>query len=141
MPTSVEGWAADTSVAVAALDRGHAAHVACATAVRSLRPALAGHAAWETFSVLTRMPGQLAVDAPTAAGVIERTFPTICWLAPDASQELFSRLRTIGLTGGAVYDALVAEAARTHGRRLLTRDLRARRTYDLLGVEHEFIDA
>ena len=106
-----------------------------------LDPALAGHAAWETFSVLTRMPGQLAVDAPTAAAVIGRTFPEVCWLAPDASQALFTRLHTIGLIGGAVYDALVGEAARTNGCRLLTRDLRARRTYELLGVVHEFIDS
>lgn len=141
MPISAEGWAVDTSVAVAALDRGHAAHTPCAAAVRSIRPALAGHAAWETFSVLTRMPGQLAVDAPTAAEVIGSTFPTACWLAPDAAQALFARLATIGLIGGAVYDAIVGEAARTNGRRLLTRDLRARRTYELLGVAHEFIDA
>lgn len=141
MPTSAEGWAVDTSVAVAALDRGHAAHVVCAAAVRSIRPALAGHAAWETFSVLTRMPGQLAVDAPTAAGVIERTFPSVCWLAPDAARALFDRLGTVGLVGGAVYDALVGEAARTNGCRLLTRDLRARRTYDLLGVEYELVDS
>lgn len=91
--------------------------------------------------MLTRMPGQRAVDAPTAVGVIERTFPTICWLTPDASRELFARLRASRLVGGAIYDALVGEAARTSGRRLLTPDLRARRTYDLLGVEHEFIDA
>jgi predicted nucleic acid-binding protein len=141
MPTSAEGWAADTSVAVAALDRGHAAHGPCAAAVRSIRPVLAGHAAWETFSVLTRMPGQLALDAPTAADVIGRTFPAVCWLAPDAAAALLARLGTIGLTGGAVYDALVGEAARTNGCRLLTRDLRARRTYDLLGVAHQFIDA
>lgn len=140
MPTSAEGWATDTSVAVAALDRGHAAHTRCATAVRSLRPALAGHAAWETFSVLTRMPGQLAVDAPTAASVIGRTFPSVCWLAPEDSLALFARLATIGLVGGAVYDALVGEAARTNGCRLLTRDLRARRTYELLGVAHEVLD-
>ena len=75
MPTSAEGWAVDTSVAIEALDSGDAAHIACATVVRSVRPALAGRAAWETFSVLTRMPGQLAVDAPTAVGVIEGTFP------------------------------------------------------------------
>ena len=141
MPTSAEGWAADTSVAVAALDRVHAAHAACAAVVRSIRPGLAGHAAWETFSVLTRMPGQLAVDAPTAADVITRTFPTVYWLAPDSAQTLYARLGTIGLIGGAVYDALVGEAARTNGCRLLTRDLRARRTYELLGVPHQFIDA
>lgn len=47
--------------------------------------------------------------------------------------------RHIGITGGAIYDALVGEAARVHGARLLTRDLRARRTYDLLGVEYDII--
>jgi predicted nucleic acid-binding protein len=140
MPTSGDAWAVDTSVAVAALDAGHAAHTMCAAAVRSLRPSLAGHAAWETFSVLTRMPGQLAVDAPTAAAVINRTFPLIHWLAPEHARVLLGRLGTIGLVGGAVYDALVGEAARTNGCRLLTRDLRARRTYDLLGVSYEFVE-
>lgn len=140
MATSAEDWATDTSVAVAAIDRGHAAHGVCAAAVRSTRPALAGHAAWETFSVLTRMPGLLAVDAPTAADVIGRTFPQICWLAPDAAQTLYERMGTIGVVGGAVYDALVGEAARSNGRMLLTRDLRARRTYELLGVPYEFVD-
>jgi predicted nucleic acid-binding protein len=139
MPTSADGWAVDTSVAVAALDAGHTAHGACAAVVRSRRPALAGHAVWETFSVLTRMPGQLAVDAPTAAGVIARTFPTVTWLAPADAHALLARLQSIGIVGGAVYDALVGEAARTNGCRLLTRDLRARRTYDLLGVEHELV--
>ena len=42
----------------------------------------------------------------------------------------------VGATG-----ALVGEAARTNQCRLLTRDLRARRTYDLLGVEYDFVDA
>jgi predicted nucleic acid-binding protein len=47
----------------------------------------------------------------------------------------------LGITGGAVYDALVGEAARAHGRILLTRDLRARRTYDLMGVDYEIVGA
>jgi hypothetical protein len=140
MPTNVELWAVDTSVAVAAVDRGHAAHGVCAAAVRNRRPVLAGHAAWETFSVLTRMPGHLAVDTQTAATVIYRTFPTVAWLTPDMSQALFAKLETIGILGGAIYDALVGEAARSNGRRLLTRDLRARRTYDLLGVDYELLE-
>lgn len=139
MPTSGERWAADTSVAVAALDAAHISHPACAGAVRSLRPALSGHAAWETFSVFTRMPAGLTVDAPSAFRALRDTFPTILWLTPDASESLFARLGSIGLTGGAVYDALVGEAARSNGYGLLTRDLRARRTYDLLGVEHHFV--
>lgn len=139
MPTSADRWAADTSVAVAAVDAGHAAHVECAAEVRSRRPALAGHAAWETFSVLTRMPGALAIDPLAAWEVIERTFHTVHWLDAKAEQALFARVAALGLTGGAVYDGLVGEAARTNGCRLLTRDLRARRTYDLLGVEFELI--
>jgi predicted nucleic acid-binding protein len=139
MPTNADRFAVDTSVAVAALDAAHAAHDVCRRAVQEHRPALAGHAAFETFSVLTRMPGQIAVDAPTAAAIINRVFPVIEWLPPGDAAALLTRLGTIGVVGGAVYDALVGEAARVNGCLLLTRDHRARRTYDLLGVDHEFV--
>jgi predicted nucleic acid-binding protein len=139
MPTNAERFAVDTSVAVAALDGAHAAHDACADLARRVRPALAGHAAFETFSVLTRMPGQLAVDPPTAASVIARAFPDVCWPSDDDAVALLRRMGPLGLAGGAVYDALVGEAARVHGRVLLTRDHRARRTYDLLGVAYEMV--
>ena len=139
MATNAERWAADTSVAVAALDGSHAAHDLCRESVRARRPALSGHAAFETFSVLTRLPGPLTVDAPTAQRVIEAVFPVTCWLDHDAATDLLRRLAVVGVTGGAVYDALVGEAARVNDCRLLTRDLRARRTYDLLGVDYHFV--
>jgi predicted nucleic acid-binding protein len=139
MPTSADSWAVDTSVAVAALDGSHAAHDICREAVRAHRPALAGHAAFETFSVLTRLPGPLSIDAPTAQRVIATVFPNICWPEHAAVTTLLQRLGVIGVTGGAVYDALVGEAARASARRLLTRDLRARRTYDLMGVDYELV--
>lgn len=132
-------FAVDTSVAVAALDAAHGAHDACRAAVQELRPALAGHAAFETFSVLTRMPGQLAVDGPTATEIMSRVFPAVAWLTPEHSSELMVRLGTIGIIGGAVYDALVGEAARTSNRVLLTRDRRAISTYTLLGVPHRIV--
>lgn len=134
-----ERWAVDTSVAVAALDAGHAAHRPCLAAVRDHRPALAGHAAFEVFAVLTRLPGQLAVDGADAAGLIDRVFPEVVWLSTEAGAALRIRLATTGIVGGAGYDALVGEAARTNERRLFTRDLRARRTYDLLGVDHHYV--
>ncbi len=139
MPTSADTWAVDTSVAIAALDGGHVAHRVCRDAVVARRPALAGHAAFETYSVLTRMPGQLAVDAPTAVDVIDRLFPERSWIDAAAAQELLVRCGAMGIRGGAVYDALVGEAARSAGHRLLTRDLRARRTYDVLGVDYELV--
>ncbi|MEM8902257.1 MAG: PIN domain-containing protein [Actinomycetota bacterium] len=139
MPTSAE-YAVDTSVAVAALDAAHAAHEVCRSAVQRHRPALAGHAAFETYSVLTRMPGGQRVDGPTAGELLRRVFPEVTVLDDGATGELLTRLGPIGIVGGAVYDALVGEAARAAGRVLLTRDARARSTYDLLGVEVGVVD-
>jgi len=141
MPTSGEGrFAADTSVAVAALDASHAAHLACRRRVIETDATLAGHAAFETFSVLTRMPGVLRLDAPTAHAAILAAFPEISPLDGTATVDLFRRLGAVGITGGAVYDALVGEAARRDERVLLTRDRRAARTYDLLGVTWEYVE-
>ena len=137
--SSGDRWAVDTSVAVAALDAGHSAHAFCREAVQRHRPVLAGHAAFETFSVLTRMPGSLSVDPLDAAALMDRVFPEVVWLAPNDAQALRSKLPTVGISGGAVYDALVGHAALSNGRRLLTRDLRARRTYDLLGVDYSLM--
>lgn len=139
MATNAERYAVDTSIAVAALDAGHAAHVPCRSVVRQHRPVLAGHTAFETFSVLTRMPGPITVDAPTAASIMARVFPDVVWLDHDSATSLLARLGTVGVVGGSVYDALVGEAARANGYRLLTRDHRARRTYDLLGVDYELV--
>jgi hypothetical protein len=139
MPISAEGYAVDTSVAVAAIDGTHAAHGPCRDAVRTHRPSIAGHAAFETYSVLTRMPGVVAVDGPTAAAILDRTFPDLLWMDDREASALLARCGPLGIVGGAVYDALVGEVARLSGRRLLTRDQRARRTYDLLGVDHELV--
>lgn len=139
MPIDGERFAVDTSVAVAALDAAHAAHAECRAVVRALRPGLAGHAAFETFSVLTRRPGQVALDTPTAASVIARAFPVVHWLDDEEAVQLLARCGVAGIAGGAIYDALVGEAARVHGCRLLTRDQRARRTYDQLGVDYQLV--
>lgn len=136
---SQKRYAVDTSVAVAALDAAHTSHAPCRDAARTYRPALAGHAAYEVYSVLTRMPGQLAVAPDAARQVIRAGFPEVVSLVEADAADLLDRVGVLGITGGGVYDALVAQAAHRHGRVLLTRDRRAMRTYDLLGVEYLFI--
>lgn len=142
MPTSAErrrGWAVDTSVAVPYLDESHGGHEAAVGAVRERRPALAGHAAFETFSVLTRLPGQLQVPGPVATAALSAAFPDPCWLTAEEHADLLGRLGPAGITGGAVYDALVGETARCRARVLLTRDRRAARTYDVVGARYELV--
>lgn len=136
MTSSVERrWACDTSVAIAALDPLHLNHASCRSAVRKYRPALAGHAAFESFSVLTRLPLPLRLKPNQAAQVLEQAFPDRCWLDSMATAALFKRLAEVGVAGGAVYDVLVGEAARVNKRVLLTVDRRAVSTYRAIDVE------
>ncbi|MBY0287392.1 MAG: type II toxin-antitoxin system VapC family toxin [Mycobacteriaceae bacterium] len=140
MTPSGDLWACDTSVAVAALDPSHEAHPVCRRALVELRPALAGHAVFETYSVLTRLPIPLRLSAGQAASVLAAAFPDDCWLDVEGTRDLRGRLARLDIVGGSVYDALVGHAAVTNHRALLTRDRRAERTYRSLGVEYRFLD-
>jgi predicted nucleic acid-binding protein len=140
MTSNADLWACDTSVAIAALDPTHEAHPVCRRALVELRPALAGHAVFETYSVLTRLPVPLRLSAGQAASVLAVAFPEECWLDTIGARDLRERLARLDIVGGSVYDALVGQAAVTNHRALLTRDRRAERTYRSLGVEHRFLD-
>lgn len=147
MPTSVrdrqeteELFAVDTSVAIAFLDASHTAHEKCLAVLRGRPAALAGHAAFESFSVLTRMPGITQASASDAIEALSAAFPEPCWLNAKQQGSLLKRLGDSGVTSGMVYDALVGEAARLNERLLLTRDRRAIATYEFLGVEYRLVD-
>jgi len=131
--------ATDTSVLVAAYATWHDAHQIAADALRR-RPLLIGHAALETYSVLTRLPEPLRVPPRLALEYLERNFPAE-GLALTFSQqrELLGRVGELGIAGGAVYDALIAETARAHDTSLLSLDRRAAVVYERLGVAYELI--
>ncbi|MGH8990179.1 MAG: type II toxin-antitoxin system VapC family toxin [Acidimicrobiia bacterium] len=134
-----EAFACDTSVALAALDASHEAHGACRRVLVELRPVLSGHAAFETHSVLTRLPIPLRLSPAQASSVLLAAFPGTCWLAPEDSDRLREALGALGVAGGSVYDALIGQTARVNGRVLLTRDRRAERTYRALDVPYRFV--
>lgn len=141
MPTGVDdSWALDTSVAVAALDESHETHRACRRVAMKCRPALAGHAAFETYAVLTRLPGAARATPETAMKLLNLAFPKRCWLTPRQHDKLIEKLADLDIAGGMVYDALIAEAARVNNLTLLTRDTRALRTYERVAVRFEFVE-
>lgn len=139
MTSSGRRWACDTSVAVASLDPQHAAHEPCRRALVELRPALAGHAVFETYSVLTRLPPPLRLTPRQATQVLRAAFVEDCWLDAEHSSQLRAELAGLRLVGGAMYDALVGRAAMVNGRVLLTRDRRAERTYRAIGADYEVV--
>src|SRR6266536_4822478 len=115
----------DTSTAIALVVEDHEAHLATLEAVRGRRLGLAGHAWFETFSVLTRLPPALRRSPADVILLLQHNFPVSGFLGEAASTELASDLAGLGISGGAVYDALVGAAARQHQRLLVSRDLRA----------------
>jgi len=141
MPTSGDppDLLIDTSVAVALVVAGHEHHQDARRAIGDRSCGLSGHAAFETFSVLTRMPPPNRRTAQAVARLLAHNFPGSRFLSSEGAARLHSRLAELGIAGGAVYDALVAAAAAEHGIMLATRDGRAADTYRALDVDFELI--
>ncbi len=126
--------AVDTSVAVPLLVRSHHDHTTVVRWWNGQEVTLSGHALAETYSVLTRLPGDARLAPADAARLLEARFSSPLVLSSSQARKLPDTLSRLGIAGGAVYDALVALAAKEHGAALATRDARARGTYDAVGV-------
>ena len=129
----------DTSVAVALTVADHEHHAATFEALAEHHLGLAGHAAFETFSVLTRLPPPARRTPATVARLLHAGFPYTRFLSTDATAMLMGRLASGDIAGGAVYDALVGAAAAEHRVTLVTRDRRALETYRSLDVSVKLI--
>jgi predicted nucleic acid-binding protein len=129
----------DTSAAIALVVEDHEAHGATVDALKGRRLGLAGHAWFETYSVLTRLPAGLRRSPAGAIRLLTHNFPASAFLGEAVAAGLGEELADVGIAGGAVYDALVGAAARQHGRLLVSSDSRARPVYDVLGVKVELI--
>jgi predicted nucleic acid-binding protein len=132
--------AVDTSVAVAAALPWHESHAAARSALPNARTTLIAQVAVETYSVLTRLPHSQRVPAAVARDYLNQAFilPPLV-LVPDSYTRLIDIAVEEGITGGAVYDAIVAATAREAGATLLTLDRRAIATYQRLGADYQLV--
>jgi len=126
--------ALDTSVAVPLLVATHQHHGAVVSWWDGREIALSGHALAETYSVLTRLPGDIRLAPVDAARLLKERFSAPLVLGKPTASRIAETLGRLGIAGGAVYDALVALAAAEHGATLATRDGRAKATYEIVGV-------
>jgi predicted nucleic acid-binding protein len=129
--------APDTSILIAGFATWHEGHES-AIRVLSRGVQLIAHTAVETYSVLTRLPPPHRV-APLAVHAYLADLTSSDYLTLDANSHrgLLDHLAEHAVGGGATYDALVGFTAKAAGATLLTRDLRAVRTYEQLHVEFE----
>lgn len=131
--------ALDSSVCIPALADWHPDH-------DQVRPFLPGavipaHALIETYSVLTRLPGDLRVGRRLAREVLDARFPASKVLVAPATlqRSIMGLLDDAGISGGATYDGLIGLTAAHHGATLLTRDARAVKTYEALGIAYRLL--
>lgn len=132
--------AADTSVLVAAFASWHEHHDVAFAAVRRL-DAVVAHCLLETYSVLTRLPAPHRMTAEVVSRYLQASYSghRVLGLTPQDQRKLVASLATWGVTGGAVYDALIAAVCLNARATLLTLDGRAHPTYTTLGVSHELL--
>lgn len=127
----------DTSISVPLVLSTHPDHAAVTEWVGDHRLGLCGHAAFETFATLSRMPPPHRRTATELRLMFTKTFPITTFLGGESAAALLGALAQHGIVGGAVFDALVGAAAAEHNGTLLTRDRRALKTYNALGVNVE----
>ncbi len=131
--------AVDTSVVVRGFAAWHPGHAA-AVAVLGRRPHLIAHVALEAFSVLTRLPEPHRAPANAVTAFLDGNFgDRYLSLPADALRALVGDAPAIGLTGGSIYDAAIAIAAREAQASLVSADRRAARVYEAVGVTYELL--
>lgn len=91
--------------------------------------------------MLSRMPEPYRMMPTVVMEALER-ISNSPWLALDAAGQHSCLRRAVakGLSGGALYDALIAATAREHGATLLSADRRAREAYEAIGAEVSYIE-
>jgi predicted nucleic acid-binding protein len=129
----------DTSAAVAFVVGDHEHHDSTFRTLGGRRLGLSGHAAFETFSVLTRLPVPARRRPDVVTRLLTANFPENRYLSADGAAAVLAGLAGKNVAGGAVYDALVGAAAAEHDLVLVTRDRRALDIYRGFGVEAELL--
>ena len=129
----------DTSVVVAAFASWHEQHELADTALDAdIR--LVAHCALEAYSVLTRLPPPHRAPPHLVRDFLAARFrqPYIGFEA-SGYRALIPRLVELGISGGAVYDALVALTSAAAGEALVTCDRRAVQIYQHFDVEYRLL--
>lgn len=129
--------AVDTSVVVASFATWHEGHEASLEVMRK-RPRLPAQVLAEAYSVLTRLPPPHRVASHLVTEFLkDRLAEPPLQIGSENLAAVVVSASAHGITGGAIYDAIVAATALEHGARLFTRDLRAQRVYREVGVDFE----
>lgn len=108
----------DTSVLVSAFLANHPKHQSCTPWLHQVKTGqlqgiIATHTLAETYSVLTRLPVSPGISPMLAQQLIKENlqeFEVISLVAEDYHR-VIDKMVALNLTGGPIYDALIAQSA------------------------------
>lgn len=131
--------APDTSVLVAGFDPDHQFHAEAVPVLVDVKASgrLVAHTMAETYSVLSSPGGPYRFEPGAVVAYLDQFIERSDPIQPriGSYREALDLLGTRSRAGGAVYDALIALAARDAGVSLVSLDRRAERTYAACRVE------
>jgi toxin FitB len=131
--------APDTSVLVAGFDPDHQFHAEAVPALVDVKASgrLVAHTLAEAYSVLSSPGGPYRFEPGAVIAYLDQFLERSDPIQPriGSYREALDLLGTRNRAGGAVYDALIALAARDAGVSLVSLDRRAERTYAACRVE------
>lgn len=103
-------------------------------------PVAITHVLTEAYSTLTRLPQPFRLSPRSCLTFLSAAFhATPLAVSVSGQRRVMELLAENGVTGGAIYDCLIAETARENGATLVSLDQRALRNYALVGVEHQLL--
>ncbi len=113
----------DTSVLVAAIVEPHPLHAFAFPWLKRARAKefdmlIAGHTLAELYAVLTTLPISPKITPGIAGHLIHSDVETLAKmvsLSPSEYSSVVKRMVDLGLSGGVIYDAIIAKAAKKSG--------------------------
>ncbi len=113
----------DTSVLVAAIVEPHPLHAPAFTWLKRARAKefdmlIAGHTLAELYAVLTTLPIRPKITPGIVRHLIHSDIETIAKiisLPPSDYSSIIKRIADLGLSGGVIYDAIIAKVAQKSG--------------------------
>lgn len=116
----------DTSVLLSAMLSDHVQHAYCQPWLAQAKAGafnalVSGHSLAELYAVMTRLPRSPRITPAEALQLIQENVAshTVVTLSAQDYGGLIEELAQLGVTGGAVYDAVIAKAAERAGVDLL----------------------
>lgn len=103
-------------------------------------PNVIAHVLAESFSTLTRLPQPFRLTPQRCLTYLSSAFRAHpLTLSSGGYLRVLELVADHGISGGAIYDCLVAETAREHDATLVSLDRRAASSYVVVGATHRLL--